>query len=103
MLRGDTPRKGNWTVSRGSIIDGNHAGFMRERQADMAAARNEAGEDANPYGIAIEVMAKHRAKYERLSNLAPLEPLPVLTEGESGSSSLQLRLDGHSVVHLRLE
>jgi hypothetical protein len=52
------------TLKRGSVINGQHAGFMYGRQADMEKARAKAGEDADPFGIAIGVMALNRAKYE---------------------------------------
>ena len=58
-------RKKNWTVTRAELIDGEHAGFMGERNADMEQARAKAGDEANPYAIAFEVMTTHRAKYEK--------------------------------------
>jgi hypothetical protein len=68
----------------------------------MAAARAKAGEDANPYAIAAVVMAAHREKYERMSILTPLMPLPRLSADASGLR-FEVALDGHSVIHLRLE
>jgi xylan 1,4-beta-xylosidase len=102
-LRGDAERKKEWSVIRGSVIDSRHAGFMHDRAADMANARSEAGEDANPFAIAVSVMAKHREKYERTSELSSLDPLPELSRDTSGTIGFDLELDGHSVIHLRLQ
>lgn len=87
-----------WRIVSGSIIDGMHPGFAHEHRADMDAARDAMGEDADPFAVAIRVMFEHREKYERMSALSPLDPLPAMTGGE-----IALRLDGHSVVYLRLE
>ena len=102
-LQGDALRKNGWTIIRGSVIDGQHAGFMHDQQADMARARAKAGEDANPFAIALSVMATHRSKYERASALSPLDPLPVLSGKVSEPLHVDLELGGHSVIHLRLE
>ncbi len=58
--------------------------------------------DYNPYTLASEVMAANRAKYERMSVLSDMES-PSLTVDPSGSVRFDLELDGHSVIHLRLE
>jgi hypothetical protein len=65
-------------------------------------ARAAAGETANPYAIAIEVMAANKSKYERMSALSEMES-PPLTIEPPGRVCFDLELDGHSVIHLRLE
>jgi xylan 1,4-beta-xylosidase len=102
-LRGDAERKKEWSFIRGNVVDGGHAGFMHRRAADMADARAEAGQDADPLAIAISVMSKHREKYERMSELPSLDPLPQLSRDASGTIRFDLDLDGHSVFHLRLQ
>jgi len=102
ILQGDAAADKDWTIIQAAIIDGGHAGFMHEQKADMDRARAEAGENANPYAVAFEVMAANKAKYERMSKLSDMEP-PPLTVGPSGSVRFDLELDGHSVIHLRLE
>ena len=44
----------------------------------------------------------NKAKYERMSALSNMEP-PPLTVDRSGGVRFNLELDGHSVIHLRLE
>jgi len=102
ILQGDATASNDWTITRATIIDGAHAGFMHERKADMERASAEAGENANPYAVAFKVMAANRAKYERMSALSDIES-PSLTVDPSGSIHFDLELDGHSVIHLRLE
>lgn len=102
ILKGDAMADNDWTVTRAAIIDGRHPGFMHEQRADMGRARAAAGENANPYAVAIEVMAANKAKYEQMSTLSEMEP-PPLTVDSSGKVRFDLELDGHSVVHLRLE
>jgi len=102
ILQGDAAADKDWTIIQAAIIDGGHAGFMHEQKTDMDRARAEAGENANPYAVAFEVMAANKAKYERMSKLSDMEP-PPLTVGPSGSVRFDLELDGHSVIHLRLE
>ena len=48
--------KKNWTVTRANLLDGEHAGFMGERNTDINRARATAGNQANPYAIALKVM-----------------------------------------------
>ena len=102
ILQGDATADSDWTITRAAIINGGHAGFMHEQKADMDRARAEVGENANPYTVAFEVMAANRAKYERMSVLSDMES-PSLTVDPSGSVRFDLELDGHSVIHLRLE
>ena len=101
-LQGDAMADNDWTITRAAIIDGRHTGFMHEQKADMDRARAAAGANANPYAVAIAVMAANKAKYERMSALSKLES-PSLTTDPSGSVRFDLELDGHSVIHLRLE
>ena len=101
-LRGAAAADADWTITGAAIIDGDHPGFMHQREADMARARAKAGENANPYAVALEVMAKNRARYERMSALSEIIPPPLTTE-PSGRIHFDLNLDGHSVVHVRLE
>jgi len=102
ILQDDAAAGNDRTITRAAIIDGAHAGFMHERKADMDRARAKAGDSANPYAVAFEVMAANRAKYERMSALSDMES-PSLTVDPSGSVRFDLELDGHSVIHLRLE
>ena len=101
-LQSDATADNDWTITRAAIIDGGHAGFMHEQKADLDRARAEVGEKANPDTVASEVMAANRAKYERMSVLSDIES-PSLTVDPSGSVRFDLELDGHSVIHLRLE
>jgi xylan 1,4-beta-xylosidase len=102
ILQGDATADNDWTITRATIIDGGHAGFMHKQKADMDRARVAAGDNANPYAVAFEVMAANRTKYERMSVLSDMES-PSLTVDHSGSVRFDLEMDGHSVIHLRLE
>lgn len=103
VIQGSELAERTWTVTQAHIIDGEHAGFMHEKNRDIQQATAAAGKDANPYAIAMEVMSKHRGKYERMCPRAALDPLPELRRDASGQIQVDLTLDGHSVVHLRLE
>jgi xylan 1,4-beta-xylosidase len=92
-----------WTVTRANLIDGEHAGFMGHRNADMKQARARADDEANPYAIAVEVMAAHQSEYEEMSVLHSLAPFPEPTIDSSGQMRFDLMMDGHSVILLRLE
>ena len=48
-------------------------------------------------------MTAHQAKYERMSKLHSLDPLPNLTIDSSGRMHFDLMMDGHAVVLLQLE
>jgi xylan 1,4-beta-xylosidase len=102
-LDGDSLTKKNWAVTRADLLDGEHAGFMGERNADMEQARAKAGDEANPYEIAFKVMTAYQAKYEKMSALHSLDPLPKPTIDSTGRMHFNLTMDGHSVVLLRLE
>lgn len=102
-LDGDGLGKKNWTVTRVNLLDGEHAGFMGERNADMQQARAKSGDEANAYAIALEVMASHRAKYEKMSKLHSPDPLPTPTIDSSGRMHFDLTMDGHAVVFLQLK
>ncbi len=93
----------HFNVTRADLLDGEHAGFMGERNADMEQARAKAGDEADPYVNAFEVMTTHQAKYEKMSVLHSLDPLPKPTIDSSGRMHFDLTMDGHSVVLLRLE
>ena len=93
--------KKNWTVTRANLIDGEHAGFMGQRDVDMKRARTKAF--AKHSAIASRVMAAHRAKYEKMSRLHSLDPQPTVSTDSSGRMHFELMMDGHSVVFLRLE
>jgi xylan 1,4-beta-xylosidase len=81
-----------WSIKEASIIDGNHPGFMHEQVEDL----KQAGKVGKK-----EVILKNRAKYERMSKLSDMPP-PELAKDANGLH-LDLELDGHSVVFLRLE
>lgn len=102
-LDGDSLAKKNWTVTRANLLDGEHAGFMGKRNADIKQARAKAGDQANPYAIALKVMTARRAEYERMSKLHSLDPLPNPTNVSSGRMHFDLSMDGHTVVFLHLE
>jgi len=102
ILQGEGMADNDWTITRAVIIDGRHTGFMHEQKADMDRARAAAGENANPYAVAIAVMAANKAKYERMSALSEMDS-PPLTVAPSGSVRFNVELDGHSVIHLRVE
>ncbi|MCP4787719.1 MAG: hypothetical protein GY903_06550 [Fuerstiella sp.] len=102
-LDGDSLAKKNWTITRADLLDGEHAGFMGERKADMEQARARAGDEANAYAIALKVMTTHQARYEKMSELHSLDPLPKPTISSSGQMHLDLAMDGHSVVLLQLK
>ena len=103
IIQGGATADRTWTVTQAHIIDGQHAGFIYEKNSDIQLATAAAGEDANPYVIAYEVMIENHDKYEQMSPLATLDPVPELRCDASGQIQLDLTLDGHSVVHLRLE
>ncbi len=94
---------GHWTGTRANLLDGEHAGFMGERNADMERVRARAGDEAKPFAIAARVMAAHQAKYERLSKLQSLDPLPNPIIDSSGRMHFDLTMDGHTVVLLQLK
>lgn len=103
-LDGELPGKRTWTVTRANLLDGEHAGFMGERNADIKQARAKAGGEAKSYGAVLDgVMTEHRAKYEEMSKLHSLDPLPSPVIGPPGRMHLDLMMDGHSVVLLQLE
>jgi xylan 1,4-beta-xylosidase len=103
VLEGKSLGNRDWIVARGSIIDPKHPGFMHEQKADMKKAREEMGEDANNFAIAMKVIPENREKYVRMSRLSQLKPLPDLTVDDAGRIHIDLRVYGHSVIHLRLE
>jgi hypothetical protein len=102
-LSGDLLKTKNWKVMRASVIDGEHAGFMGQRDLDMKRARTKVGEGVKASVIATKVMAAHRAKYEKMSGLHSLHPLPAASTDSSGRMYFDLMMDGHSVILLRLE
>jgi xylan 1,4-beta-xylosidase len=102
VLDGKTLAGKQWTVTQGSLIDREHSGFAHEQAADMEQARQELGEDASALAVAMRVMARHREKYERMSQLSQLETLPELSQDGTGRIRFDVVLSGHHVVHLRL-
>ncbi|TWU44822.1 Beta-xylosidase [Rubripirellula tenax] len=107
-LSGDLLAKKNWTLSRANVIDGEHAGFMSQRDVDIKQARTEAGNGAKHTAIAskvmtAQVMTAHRSKYEKMSELHSLDPPPTASTDASGQIHFDLMMDGHTVVFLRLE
>jgi xylan 1,4-beta-xylosidase len=102
VLDGKTLAGKQWTVTQGSLIDRDHSGFAHEQAADMQQARRELGEDASALAVAMRVMARHREKYEKMSQLHQLQKLPELSFDDTGSIRFNLVLSGHSVVHLQL-
>jgi len=103
IIQGGATEDRTWTVTQAHIIDGQHPGFMGERTRDLQQAFAEAGEDYDFYAVAYAVLMENRDKYEQMSPLATLDPVPELWCDASGQIQLDLTLDGHSVVHLRLE
>jgi len=91
-LQGNSISSKSWTIKEASISDGDHPGFMSEQAADLKQVEKDRR---------AEVIQKNRAKYERMSKLSTM-PAPVLTK-DLGGLHLDLELDGHSVVFLRLE
>jgi hypothetical protein len=61
------------------------------------------GEEANVFAVALKVMSAHREKYLRMSKLSQLETPPELSVDDSGRIHLDVKLEGHSVIRLRLE
>lgn len=92
-----------WKIADGSIIDAKHAGFTHQLKADLDKERTRAGADANPYAVAMEVMARNRPKYEQMSKRPQLTKFPEQRVDASGNLSFNLSLDGHSVLYLRLK
>lgn len=103
ILKGRSLGDANWSVTRGSIIDHEHAGFVREQKADMEQERTRMGQDANVFAVAMSVMAANRTEYLGMSKLGELEPLPKLVVDDGGSICFDVILSGHSVVNLRLQ
>lgn len=103
VIEGQSLNDRDWTVTRGNVIDREHSGFMHQQKADMEKERQAAGEDADPYAVAIRVFLTNRARYERMSELSRLETLPQLLSDDAGSPHFQLNLDGHRVIYLHLE
>lgn len=92
QLQGTPIKSRRWSIKEAAIIDGAHPGFMHEQIEDL----KQAGPTDRK-----EVLRQNRAKYESMSKLAEM-PVPVLAKDASGLH-LDLDLDGHSVVLLRLE
>ncbi|QDU88422.1 Beta-xylosidase [Pirellulimonas nuda] len=90
------------SVTRANLLDGEHAGFMAERNADMKHVRAKVADNAKTHAITRKVMAAHRAKYEELSKLHSVDPLPKPTVDSLGRMHFDLMLDGHAVVVLQL-
>ena len=103
ILGGRSLKDTDWKVTRGSIINREHSGFLREQKADMEKERARMGVDANVYAVAMKVMAGNRAKYVSMSRLRELETLPELSVDDLGRIHFDLTLEGHSVINLRLE
>ncbi len=101
-LQGSAATDTNLTGTLAAVIVGDHPGVMPGQQADMERAEAGMGEKANPYAVAFKVRATHKTKYERMSDLSDMEP-PLLRAEPSGRLQFDLKLDGHSVVYLRLE
>jgi hypothetical protein len=97
-------RKGKrWRITGGAIIDRDHAGFTREHKADMEKALADMGDKPDRFAAAIAVSMANREKYLKMSELSELTTLPRLSVEDSGEARFALRLEGHSVVRLRLE
>ena len=92
QLQGTLMSSKDWSIKEASVIDGDHPGFMHAQVEDLEKA-GKAGKK--------EVIRKNRAKYEKMSKLSEMPP-PVLAKDASGLH-LDLELDGHSVILLRLE
>jgi xylan 1,4-beta-xylosidase len=78
-------------------------GFMGRRNADIARARAGTGNKAKYSVIAARVMKTHRARYEKMSKLHSLEPLPNPAIGASSQMHIDLTMDGYTVVLLQLK
>lgn len=102
-LDGDLLREKNWTVTRANLIDGEHAGFISQRDADIKRAQANADETARNKAITSRVMAVHRGKYETVSKLHSVDPPPKPIVALSGRMHFDLTMDGHTVVFLRLD
>jgi len=103
VIEGEAVKNRQWKIEQGVLIDRDHSVFMNERAADVEKMREELGEDADAFAVAIQVMERHRDKYAKMSELRPLEPLPTLSVEDAGTIRLDVQLAGHSVVGLRLE
>lgn len=102
ILDGQSSANQQWQIAAGDLIDCNHSVFAREQKADVEKVRSELGADASVLAVAIHVMARHRNKYEQMSALDVLEPLPSPSLDDAGRSQFDLELSGHSVVRLLL-
>ena len=69
----------------------------------MEQARSKASDEAKPFAIALKVMTAYQTKYEEMSKLHSLDPLPKPTIDSWGRMHFDLTMDGHSVVLLQLK
>ena len=102
-LDGDLLRTKNWTVARANLLDGEHAGFVGERNADLKRFLDKAGDQLNPRAAQRQVMAAHRSKYETMSKLHAIDPLPHPMVDSAGRMHFDLMMDGHTVIFIQLE
>ena len=93
-----------WRFRVGTEPDLNPGHWTGTKQQYLKQARAKADHEANPYAIALSnVIAANQAKYERMSKLHSLDPLPKPTIVSSGRMHFDLTMDGHAVVLLQLE
>ncbi len=103
-LNGNALASKAWTLTRANLIDGDHAGFIGKRDADVKKTRAEFRDQPRPDAVALRrAMAVNRNEYEMMSKLHSLDPLPKSTRDESGQMHFDLTMDGHTVFFLRLE
>jgi hypothetical protein len=103
-LDGNSLASKDRTLTRANLIDGDHAGFTGKRDADVKKTLAKFSDQPWPHAVALtRAMAVNRNKYEIMSKLHSLDPLPKPTLNSSGQMHFDLTMDGHTVLFLRLE
>ena len=102
-VRGLTDERKDLQVERAHLTNGQHAGFISQRDDDVRRMRRRYEGQPNAYRKASQrVMSVHRESYEKMSQLHSIEPPPEFTRRSKGHATLETMLDGHSVLFLRL-
>jgi hypothetical protein len=77
-----------WTLTQANLVDGDHAGFMDKRDADVKKTLAKFSDQPRPDAVALRrAMAANRNEYELISKLHSLDPLTHPTTDEPGESS----------------
>ena len=103
LIKGEFSKNHRCKIAQATLIDRDHSVFMHEQAVDVEKIRKELGDDASAFAVMLHAMARHRKKYEKLSELSPLKPLPAVSVEAANRIQMDIELSGHSVVYVRLE